>query len=88
MARKQCFMVCSPSGNIARKQCFLVCSPSGNMAGKQCFLVCQPSGNMASLSWPCNPKVNKRFWKYCSLQENSQLGSKVINTTKGEEKKN
>jgi hypothetical protein len=36
MARKQCFLICSPSGNMARKQCFLVCSPSGNMARKQC----------------------------------------------------
>jgi hypothetical protein len=25
MAWKQCFLVCSPSGNVARKQCFLVC---------------------------------------------------------------
>jgi hypothetical protein len=23
MARKQCFLVCPPSGNMARKQCFL-----------------------------------------------------------------
>ena len=49
MARKQCFMVCSPSGNIARKQCFLVCSPSGNMASKQCFLAMQPEGEQTFL---------------------------------------
>ena len=47
MTRKQCFLVCQPSGNMARKQGFLVCPPSRNMARKQCFLVCPPSGNMA-----------------------------------------
>ena len=47
MARKQRFLVCSPSVNMARNQRFLVCSPSGDMAWKQCFLVCPPSVNMA-----------------------------------------
>jgi hypothetical protein len=62
-ARKQCFLVCPPLGNMAignnvswfvhlwghgyRKQCFLVCPPLGNMAKKQCSLVCPPLGNMA-----------------------------------------
>ena len=47
MARKQCFPVCPPVGNMARKQCFLLCPPLGNMTRKQCFLVCPPLGNMA-----------------------------------------
>jgi hypothetical protein len=41
-------------GNMARKQCFLVCLPSGNMARKQCFLVCPSLGNMAQSS-KCSP---------------------------------
>ena len=60
MARKQCFLVCPPSGNTARKQFFLVCQPSGNMARKQCFLVCPPSGNMARKQYflVCLPSGN------------------------------
>jgi hypothetical protein len=34
MARKHCFLVCPPLGNMARKQCSLVCSPLGNIARK------------------------------------------------------
>ncbi len=42
MARKQCFLVYTPLGNVARKQ-YLLFGPSlGNMARKQCFLVCPP----------------------------------------------
>ena len=45
MIKKQCLVVCLPSGNMAREH--LVCTHSGSMARKQCFLVCTPSGNMA-----------------------------------------
>ena len=57
LIRKQRFLVCPPSGNIARKSCFLVCPPSKNMARKQCFLICPPSGNITKkqcfLVCPC-----------------------------------
>ncbi len=63
MARKQCFLACPPSGNMAGKQRFLVCLPLQNMARKQCFLVCQPLGNMfcTALSyWIIIRKLNLR----------------------------
>jgi hypothetical protein len=66
MARKQCFLVCSPSGNMAKKQCFLVCPPSGNMARKQCFLVCQPSKNIARKTmFSVSPRVSFSFQNLC-----------------------
>ena len=43
MARKQCFLVCSPSWNMARKQCFLVLAMFPGLSTfidrKQCSLV-------------------------------------------------
>ena len=39
MTRKQCFLVCPPSVNMARKQCFLICSPSQNINRKQ-YVIC------------------------------------------------
>ena len=66
--RKQCFLVCPSSGNIARKQCFVVCPPLGSMARKQCFLVCPPSGNMVR---------NIVFWFVC-LRE-TWLGDSYVN---------
>ena len=64
--RKQCFLVCQPSGNMVEKQCFLVCQPLGNMARKQCFLVYLPSGNMArkqsnNIDVPMLPQINYVF---------------------------
>ena len=47
MARKQCFLVCPPSGNMAKKHCFMFCPPLEEMAGKQCFLICPRLGSMA-----------------------------------------
>ena len=72
MARKQCFLVCPPSGSMARKQCFLVCPPSGNMARKQCFLVCPPSGNMVRKQCflvsptPSENMAKKQCFQVCS----------------------
>ena len=37
MARKQCFLVCPPSGNMARKQCFPVGPPSGKWLGNNVY---------------------------------------------------
>ena len=45
LLRKEYFLVCPTSRNMARKQCFLVCPPSRDMLGKnlstetECFLV-------------------------------------------------
>ncbi len=48
MARKHCFLVCPPLGNMAGKQRFLVFPPSRNIGkGTICFLVCPFLGNMA-----------------------------------------
>jgi hypothetical protein len=75
MARKQCFLVCSPLGNTARKECFLICPPLRKMARKQCFLVCSPSGNMArkQCSLVCSPSRNmarKQCFLVCPPLEN------------------
>ena len=65
MAKKQCFLVCPPSGNMARKQCFLVCLPSGNMARKQCTT--SPSFEMFEIL--CLLIFQQYDWGQCQYQE-------------------
>ena len=76
MTRKQCFLVCPPSGNMARKQCFLVCPPSGNMARKQFFLACLISKNV----------VREQCFLVCLISENvarKQCSSEPENSQPG-----